>query len=274
MTMLTTQPANISVDPLEGLHAPRAAENTDPNALPFPEEAGPAAEVVDATGGGELATELAAVTAAPTAPSWDSDDNPFKAKVAELESTLNTFKPFIDKITEAEAAQKAAAVEAIAAKVEQASEESASPLSNEERVAVRTAITGYLAYKAQEPAINQERLVGTAINYAGRLLGDNATVGDLKKMASQLLSKYDNAQGMDAYVNARLEYSKDLAATQRTNVAADRVATGVDSVITAPAQSGSMSSLSDYEKAIYRGVDLTPKQWANYKALRVQRGLD
>ena len=274
MTMLATQPAVVSVDPLEALNAPVAATSGD-NPLPFPDEAAPEKEAAAGTSGGGVDTELAAIAAAPPpTPTWDSDDNPFKAKVAELESTLNTFKPFLEKLTEAEATQKAQAVEEIAKKVELASEESASPLSNDERVAVRTAITGYLAYKQQEPAIMQERLVGTAINYAGKLLGDTATVGDLKKTAAQLLQKYNSAQGMDAYVTARLEYMGEQTAAQRTTAAAQRISSGADNVATAPPQSGSMSSLSDYEKAIYRGVQLTDKQWANYKALRSQRGLD
>lgn len=270
---MTTQHAIVSTDPLESLNAPAVDANPEASALPFPEEAGPAASE-GASGGGEPTEVTTPEAPTTTAPNWDSDENPFKSKFTEIESTLTTFKPYLEKMAEAEAAQKAAAIEAIAAKVEQASEESASPLSNEERAAVRTAITGYLAYKEQEPVIQQERLVGTAINYAGRLLGDTATVGDLKKVASQLLSRYNSAQGMDAYVTASLEHKSILEAQQRSAAATQRVATGVDNITTAPPQSGSMSSLEDYERAIYKGVQLNDKQWANYTALRRQRGLD
>lgn len=263
---MTMQPAIVSADPLEALNAPVAETTTDTDALPFPEEGAPGV-----SGGGETVTTT---PSSPAVANWDSDENPFKAKFTEVTSTLEAYKPYLEKLSEAEAAQKAAAVDAIAKKVELASEESASPLSNEERMAVRTAITGYLAYKEQEPAIHQERLVGTAINYAGKLLGDTATIADLKKTAASLLQKYNTAQGMDAYVAARLEHMNDLTAQQRATTAAQRVATGVDNIASAPPQSGAMSSISDYERAIYKGVQLTEKQWANYKALRVQRGLD
>ena len=265
---MTMQPANVSVDPLESLNVPHE-DVADTSALPFPEES-----VLAETPPQEATPPEPTTPVDPPAFNWDSDENPFKAKLTEVTSTLNQYQPFFAKLAEAETAQKAAAIEAIAKKVDQASEESAAPLSNDERVAVRTAITGYLQYREQEPVVVQERLVGTAIKYAGDLLGDNATVGDLKKTASQLLSKYNNAQGMEAYVAAALEYKQTQTEARRAETAAQRVTTGVDSVVSAPPQSGSMSNLNDYERAIYKGVTLTDKQWANYQALRRQRGLD
>ena len=87
------------------------------------------------------------------------------------------------------------------------------------------------------------------------------------------MQKYPTIQGMEAYVAARREYQQELTATQRAQAAVQRASSGVDNVAAAPPQSGAMSTLKDYEVAIYRGVKLSDKQWANYMALREQRGL-
>lgn len=264
--MTMQAPGTVTVDPLESLNAPQVDGNTTPDndALPFPEEGAP----VDATPAAPAPAQPAAQF------TWDSDDNPYRKQVAELSQRVEQFQPYIDRLTQAEQAQLTQAVDEISKKVEQASEESASPLTDQERSAVRTAISGYIEYKKQEPTIVKERLAGTAINYAFKMLGDTGTIGDLRKTAAMLMSKYDNVQAMDAYVNARIEHQRELEAAHRTTTATTRINAGVDNVTAAPPQSGALSTVEDYERAIYKGTQLTEKQWANYQALRRQRGLD
>lgn len=262
-----TMPVNITADPLEALNAPVEVPVTevDPNALPFPEEVTPDLPIEEAPATSE---------SVPTV-DWDADTNPYKAQVDELTATISQYKPLFEKYQEEEARKADEAVEVISKKVEQASEESSSPLTDTDKVQVRTAIKGYLEYQKALPQIQQERLIGSAINYAGLLVGDTATVRDLRSTAAGLLKKYGtNVQGMEAYVAARLEQNKEIAAEKQKAVAAQRVTSGVDNVATAPAQSGALRTMDDYEKAIYKGVTLTDKQWANYRALRAQRGLD
>ena len=264
---MTTSPVTINVDPLEATNAALANLPTPEVELPFPDEPAPLDEAPSTQPAPEITEEPKL--------DWESADNLYKAKFDELSNTLQSYQPLFEQMEQAKQQQATAAIEEISSKIEKVSEESASPLTDADKTQIRTAIRGYLEYERQRPDIEQNRLAGAAINYASRLVGDSATVKDLKDTAGQLIKKYgNNLSGMDAYVAARIEQRDQIASETRQGVATKRIQSGVDAVVAAPAQSGALRTLADYERAIYKGVRLTEKQWANYQAVRKQDGLD
>ena len=110
-----------------------------------------------------------------------------------------------------------------------------------------------IVYELQGQKMQQEQLAADAITLASNHLGADATIGQLRTVANKLVSLGDSRL-MAQWIQMQAEAKTTTAAQQRTAVARTRTASGVDSVVPAPTQSGGSSSFKVLEQKMGDGT--------------------
>jgi acylphosphatase len=257
MTM-TSNSGTITTDPYDDINSPPVEETPEEEA---PTEELPPTEEVE--------------TPSETPPAENPELATVRAQLEQTRAALEQYAPYIQRMQQQEAQAAQQAAEAVASRIEEVSDASATPLTPEDRQELRAAIRDAIEYKQMKPAIEQNNLAGAALKYAREIVGLDGTVKQLMDTANELLAMGD-PRTMAAYVSWNQKAQAGKQTQQRQEAAQERLATGVDTVSTAPSQPGSLRTLKDFENHIYKyGLNsLSPTQMQTYMQRRRDAGIN
>lgn len=157
----------------------------------------------------------------PETPNFEVELQRYKTELDQLKEQL---KPFQEKERESQLKALDQIVERVLQGAEQAAAEGgeATPLGNEEKEQLRGLVHAGAEYARQAPVIRQERIAAMAINHAHDIVGDNATVAELRKVAEEMMTLGD-AKAMELWKNRLLGEKRRGAQTARRATGADTV---------------------------------------------------
>ena len=192
----------------------------------------------------------------PPEPISDPRIEQLEQRLAEYENRL---KPYQDQ----EEAARAKALDDLVNRVVDQAQRAFEPgedgttqvVAPEDKDQLRNLIHAGAEYVKQVPVIRQERLAATAINFAHDVVGDNATVSELRKVSEEMLQLGD-PKAMELWKNK-------LLSTRRSAALQTRKATGADTILSSGAAAPPMNSEQALVNALVSNPDaLTPTQFA------------
>lgn len=155
-------------------------------------------------------------------PNYEVELQRYKAELDQLKEQL---KPFQERERDGQLKALDAIVERVLQGAENAVTEEggeAKPLANEEKEQLRGLVHAGAEYARQAPVIRQERIAAMAINFAHDIVGDNATVSELRKVAEDMMSLGD-AKSMELWKTRLLREKRNSAQVARKAVGADTI---------------------------------------------------
>lgn len=137
-------------------------------------------------------------------------------------------------------------------------------LSEQDKQTIRQLMQYGAQYARQEPTMRAERTVAHALNLASDVLGDQATIAELRSMADELLGLEDP--------RIMAKEAKRLQGLRQTGVRDQRVRSGVD-VVPGSMANASMNSDQQLVNMLVQNPDsLSPEMFAKARSA-MQRGV-